>query len=172
MVIFDANMLVALVSERTSADDKARLDQVVKTLSEDGAYVGIPTPAFAEFFVDADQATSPALAALRRKHWIQVLPFDERAAIEAALITRTERATPVGKRGTSKKTWQQIKVDRQILAIAKVNNASAIYTEDDDLRIQASKLGITAFAIKDIPLPPEARQSKLPLEPKPGTARS
>lgn len=167
MVVFDANMLIALVSERTSADNRARLDHLVKTLSDDGTYVGIPTPAYAEFFVDGDQATSPVLATLRRKHWIQVLPFDERAAIEAAMITRAERGTKTGKRGASKKSWQEVKFDRQIIAIAKVNNASAIYSDDEDLRIQARKYGVDAHELGDLALPPEARQGKLDL-PKAG----
>ena len=165
MVIFDANMLIALVSEKTSEDSRARLEYLVKMLTDSGTYVGIPTPAYAEFFVDAEQATSATLAALKKKHAIQILAFDERAAIEAAFITRAERG-PGKKRGGSKKTWQEVKFDRQIIAIAKVNNATAIYSGDSDLRTQARKYGIEAYDLDEIDLPPESKQQKLPLEPK------
>jgi hypothetical protein len=158
-------MLIALVSEKTTEDDRLRLEYLVKTLSEAGTYVGIPTPAYSEFFVDADQATSPVLAVLRKKQAIQILPFDEKAAIEAGLITRLERAAGK-KRAGSRKTWQEIKFDRQILAIAKANNAAAIYSGDGDLRTQARKYGIAAFDIDDLDLPPESKQQKLPLVPK------
>jgi predicted nucleic acid-binding protein len=162
VVVFDANMLIALVSPKTSKDDRARLEYLVKTLSDSGTYVGVPTPAYAEFFVDAAQATSPVLHALKKKEALRVLPLDERCAIEAALLTRNALASPGGKRGASRKVWQHIKVDLQIVAIAKANNAAAIYSDDSDLRTQAKTYGLNAFALAELPLPPESRQPDLP----------
>jgi predicted nucleic acid-binding protein len=164
VVVFDANMLIALVSPDTPPEHRSRLNHLVNTLGEARSYVGIPAPAFSEFMVDSEQATSEVLAALRRKQWIRFLPLDEKAAIEAAFIARSVIARSGKKRGASKKTWQQIKVDRQIVAIAKANGADAVYSDDAELRTEARSYGIQAHALIEIPLPPEEKQLKLGLE--------
>lgn len=158
MVVFDTNVLIALVSEDTLADDKARLDGLIKDLAGAKTYVGIPTPALAEFLVDAKQATSDIYAVLRRRNSIRILAFDERAAVEAALIARAAQGSKP-KRGA--RTKQEVKIDRQIVAVAKVNGATAIYSDDEGLRREAQSLGIQAHAVADIPLPAEALQRPL-----------
>jgi hypothetical protein len=57
------------------------------------------------------------------------------------------------KRGTSSATWTKIKFDRQIVAIAKVCNATVIYSDDEDVakiaaraRIKVIGLAITGSA--------------------------
>lgn len=59
--------------------------------------------------------------------------------------------------------WQTIKVDRQIVAIAKVRNAERIYTTDGDVAALAKESGIAAVGPTDLPLPPE-EESKLPFD--------
>lgn len=169
MVVFDTNMLIALVAEDTEADDRARLDGLIKQLVEAKTYVGIPTPALAEFMVDAEQATSDIYTTLRRRNAVRILPFDERAAVEAAIIARAVRQQR-GRRGRGSKTAQQVKIDRQIVAIAKAAGADALYSDDDALRREAQSFGVPAYALTDIPLPAEARQRPLvfsPPEPAP-----
>lgn len=156
-------MLIAVVAEDTDPDDRARLDRLIKDLADARSYVGLPTPALAEFLVDAEQATSDIYTTLRRKNAIRVLPFDEKAAFEAAIIARAVRQS-VPKRGRGAKTGQQVKVDRQIVAIAKSANAEAIYSDDEGLRREAQTFGVPAFALRDLPLPPEARQRPLPFK--------
>lgn len=170
MVVFDTNMLIALVAEDTSPEDRARLDGLVKELAEAKTYIGIPTPALAEFWVDAEQATSELFKALHRKNTIRFLPFDEKAAFEAALIARSVRESRQAMRGSSTRTAQQVKVDRQIVAIAKVAGAKALYSDDDGLRKEAQSLGIEAFALSEIKLPASARQQ--PLFPPSGSAKA
>lgn len=60
--------------------------------------------------------------------------------------------TSGGKKGASKKQWQCIKVDRQILAIARQHQVKIIYTEDDDMVAEASRLNIDAIRPSTIPL--------------------
>ncbi len=160
MVVFDTNMLISLVAADTSDDDRARLNSLIRALGAAKSYVGIPAPVLAEFLVDAKQATSEVFATLRRKSSIRILPFDEKAAVEAALIARVARNAGPRK---SAKTRQQIKVDRQIVAIAKACGAEHIYSDDKDLRAEARTYGLQASALADIPLPAEARQGQLNL---------
>ncbi len=95
---------------------------------------------------------------LKKRSAIRILPFDEVAATELAAIDQTTRAKG-GKKGASKANWQKIKVDRQILAIARVHSAAAVYSEDDNLIAEANRLGMTVVRTSEIPLKP--KQNKL-----------
>jgi hypothetical protein len=97
------------------------------------------------------------------KHSVfRIEPFDERAAIEVAAMTRA--AIKGGKkRGSSVATWAKIKYDRQIVAIAKVAQATTIYSDDGDIGTIAKQVGISVIGLADLPLPPEDRQHLLPL---------
>ena len=55
---------------------------------------------------------------------------------------------------------------RQIVAIARVAQASMIYTDDDNLVATAKSLGIPTQGLADLPLPPESAQAQLPFESK------
>jgi hypothetical protein len=56
---------------------------------------------------------------------------------------------------------------QQIVAIAKVLDASVIYSEDEELRKLASANGITAKSLADCRLPYNKQESNLELFPKP-----
>jgi predicted nucleic acid-binding protein len=67
-----------------------------------------------------------------------VVPFDTRAAIELAVMTRN--AIDQGdKRGGVDAPWNKVKFDRQIVAIAKVAGATTIYSDDLQLRTFAEQ---------------------------------
>ena len=61
--------------------------------------------------------------------------------------------------------YQKRKVDRQIIAIAKVYGATEIYTDDDGLAKRARMCGITPIAIHEVPFPEAAKQIPLDLDP-------
>ena len=84
-------------------------------------------------------------------------------------MTRTAMAS--GKKKQSPQaTWAKLKYDRQIVAIAKVVGASAIYSDDKDIRILAADAGIPVVGIADLELPSEKAQMNLPydLDPEDG----
>lgn len=68
------------------------------------------------------------------------------------------------KKAGSTEFWSKIKYDRQIAAIARVRQASAIYTDDNGLAQTAERLGIHVVRLVDLPLPAEKAQGELPLE--------
>ena len=82
-----------------------------------------------------------------------VEPFDLKAAIEAAESQR--RAIDAGrKKSGATGPWQKMKVDRQIVAIAKVHGVDELYSDDDDVRRLADADGVTVRGVADLPLPP------------------
>ena len=53
----------------------------------------------------------------------------------------------------------KIKFDQQIVAIAEVQGAKAIYSDDKSLRGFAEECGMESYSLSDIPIP--AKQEKL-----------
>jgi hypothetical protein len=78
---------------------------------------------------------------------------------DASPATRRER------RETIAAPWAKIRFDRQIVAIAKVHEATAIYSDDEDLITFAEQQGIPCVRVRDLPIPESARQPQLPLSP-------
>lgn len=154
-------MAAARASPRVTArDDRARLEYLLDTVSAAGGKLIVPTPAFAEFLVGVDEAAAAWINTLDRKPAIFVAPFDRRAAFECSLLDKA--AIGKGdKKGGRKDAWQRIKIDRQIVAVARVNQASLIVTNDAGLRASATIAGITALRIDELELPDSARQQSL-----------
>ena len=76
-------------------------------------------------------------------------------------------ASASDKRAAIDAPWSKIKFDRQIVAIAKVNGATAIYTDDEKLIAFAKLQDMPCIQIADLPIPDSARQPELPLSPTP-----
>jgi hypothetical protein len=55
----------------------------------------------------------------------------------------------------------KIKFDRQIVAIAAAEGASAIYSDDSDVINYAKEAGIQGYRLADLDLPPEDPQTAL-----------
>lgn len=101
--------------------------------------------------------------AFKGRSAIIIVPFDEKAAIECALNI-AEALRTGGKKGVQPDvSWQKIKFDHQILAIAKVNAAATLYSEDAGLRKFAASFGMYASGTDDLPDNPDAMQGKLDL---------
>ena len=77
----------------------------------------------------------------------------------ASLTTRRER------REASETPWNKIRFDRQIIAIAKVHGATAIYSDDENLISFAEQQAIACVRVRDLPVPVTARQPQSPLTP-------
>ncbi len=152
MVIFDANVLIVLTTADDASFEYLKIFNLIENLSKTNTIVGIPAPSWAEFIIKTDQATKDAIALVKGLPNLRVLPFDEASACEAALILRGALAT-TGKKGHSESDWQKIKFDRQILAIARVKNAAAIYTDDENLIKEANRVGQATIQTSEIPVP-------------------
>ena len=143
-----------------------RLSHLVETLEAAHAAIIIPTPALSEFLVLAASDAPAYVAELTNSALFVVEPFDLRAAIEAAESQR--RAIDAGsKKSGAAGPWQKVKVDRQIVAIAKVHGVDELYSDDDDVRRLAEADGVAVRSVADLPLPPEDPQPPLFFDPGP-----
>ena len=162
IVVFDNNVLCLLLHPDAEVPDdpetgqpitqpRDRIDFLVETLRKQSARIGLPTPVLAEFLTFA---SSDYLADINKSQHFEVMPFDQRAAVEAAATLKRSLASGQGKRLGLMGAWQKIKIDRQIVAIAKVAGAEVIYTTDKEVAALAHDSGITAVHVAALPLPP------------------
>ena len=191
MVVFDNTALCLLLHPEAEvpndpttdapierAQDRMRF--LMERLREEGTRIVIPAPVLGEFLTFADPQY---LAEITQNMWFEVKPFDLRAAIESAVALRRSIANGAGKRLGLSDTWQKIKVDRQLVAIAKANEAGPIYTGDSAVITLATESGVQAIHVAQLPLPPEPEpqlpftetltgSSSSTIEPEPPDARS
>jgi predicted nucleic acid-binding protein len=173
MVVIDATNLLLFIRPETPvppAPDgrpiekpKERIEYLIQRLDKAKTKVIVPTPALSEALVRAGAAASQQIIERLQKYAVfSIEPFDTRAAIEVAAMTR--KALDSGKkRGESSATWAKVKYDRQIVAIARVCGATAIYSDDGDIKVLAKDAKISVIALCDLPLPPEKAQLDLEL---------
>lgn len=137
-----------------------RVGQLLAELKETNEPVVIPMPALAEFLVLAAEDGPKYLEIIRETSIFRPEPFDERAAIELASVELKARNEGAKRGGADTASWQKVKFDRQIAAIAKVNNVRVLYSDDPDVKKHGNDFGIEVQSLEDLPVPP-AVQEKL-----------
>ena len=164
MAVFDATALIhlfepdapAIIDPKTQepvADAQARIDNLVQTLEQKRERVVVPTPALSEVLVHADDAMATYLEVLNNTSRFRIVPFDQRAAIELAAIVRDGPSTEELRVGTGS-TRASLKFDRQIVAIARVENETAIYSDDADMGKLGESFDLKVIRTYDLTLPP------------------
>lgn len=174
MVVFDATMLMLMLRPNSGrpvdsngqpiSQVPERIAHLVQSLEKSRTRIIVPTPALSEVLVRSGTAAPGIVETFSRSAVFRIVPFDSLAAIEAAVMTRTA-IDAGGKRGGSEATWAKVKFDRQIVAIAKVTQATAIYSDDGDVRTIAAGEDIPVIGLPELPLPPQNPQIELKLEP-------
>lgn len=166
MVVFDANFLIYFLDPRIQGGigSNPRIDHLVATIQKSGERIAVPTPALSELLVRAGDAGPRYLDIIARSRYFRVAEFGERAAVEAAALTR-DAISKGGKRGaTPGAEWAKVKFDRQIVAIARVVGATAIYTNDGQLAVHAIAAGMDAIELAALPDPPIQPQIEMQLD--------
>ncbi|MGA1987466.1 MAG: PIN domain-containing protein [Candidatus Sulfotelmatobacter sp.] len=158
MIIFDASYLVVMLYPRPEvAKDREnrpvpqfveRVANLAANLDIANTVIGIPAPAMSEVLVRAGDSRDKYIATLSDTWKFQILPFDARAAIEAG-----ELISQIKSRKETWGTWAKVKFDIQIVATAKAESASVIYSDDKDIENLAKRLKIKVVRICDLPLP-------------------
>jgi predicted nucleic acid-binding protein len=172
MIALDTNLLSHLLYERNELSDcrtnepipdaKDRVEYLIQGLDDSAESILLPSPVVAECLVAASNIEE-TLQFLKGFSRLEVKPFGEKAAIEYAI--RVKRAQAGGdKRDGVKAEWKKVTIDRQVVAIAIAEGASAIYSNDEDIHKHATMFGIESRHIADIELPPG--QSELEFEPE------
>ena len=170
MVAIDTSVFVLLLDPKAKAPNdpntqvpisncQERISFLVETLTNAGTRILVPTPVMSEFLVKAGPNFSEYLATIHASKSFRVEGFDERAAIELAFMEQELLGKP--RQINATETKAKLKFDRQILAIAKVNGATTIYTDDQKLAKHAIVHGIKPVMTWELPLPPRPIQGDL-----------
>jgi hypothetical protein len=168
---FDASILIYVIDEQAKPPVDPgtgrpvercheRVTHLLETLQQQNAKIVIPTPALAEVLVRAAKGGPELLRILSSSKHFRIAPFDERAAVEFA-ARQAERIATSGRAAAATRT--KAKFDDQIVAIAAVEGATTIYSDDEDIaKLAEGRFGVIKIAA--IQLPPESAQGKLPFE--------
>jgi PIN domain len=111
-----------------------------------------------ELLIQAGKARDAYVQKLGNSSIFEVIPFDRRAATECALLlaeawdTKTQR----------KITLTKFKYDWMIVACAASRGVQKIYSDDDDIVRCAAQVGIQAIAQKNLPVPSDSLQLRIP----------
>lgn len=166
MVVFDATTLLFVLSANVAAPldsktgkplnrAKERVDFLLAELEKRRTKIIVPTPALAEILVRAAAAGPGYLQKLTTSAHFKIVAFEERAAVEVSVMTAQELKEGI-KRAPGV-TFAKLKYDRQIVAIARVEGAAAIYSDDEDMKTLAARAGIPIVRLEHLPLPPEEK---------------
>lgn len=170
MVVFDTSVMAIVFDEGAAVPHdpttgkpltkaRARIDYLLKILSETKQRVLLPTPAIAEYIVSGGPDKEKRLEIITASKAFLPAPFDLRAAIERALIEDSDTAR--GRQMSETQTKAKVKFDRQIVAIAIARGATTIYTGDTKLAARAKESSLSAILTWELPLPPEPPQASL-----------
>jgi predicted nucleic acid-binding protein len=129
-----------------------RIEKLQEDLDGESERIILPTPVLSEFLILAGRDGPGYLEKLSGMKNILVKPFDQVAAVELAAVEVEDRLKE-GKRAGSASPWAKLRFDRQIVAIAKTNGATRIYSDDEDVMKFARRLGIEVIRTWELPLP-------------------
>jgi hypothetical protein len=173
MVLLDATAFSLLVNPHANSPKDPATGQPVSNagkrfqflkdeIEKSGNTILIPTPALSEVLVSIGDAGPKVIELLNSSARFKIADFDQRAAVELAAMTRDAIRTGDKKSGSTE-PWQKVKLDRQIIAIACVNQVERIYSDDLSVKHFAEKIGMKVIQTWEIPLPPEDPQGTLSL---------
>ncbi len=165
MVLFDSAFLLLVLdpkaqiprdpkSNKIIVKGRERVEHLIDVLSDARTRMLVPAPVLAEVLVHAGTATAQYIATLRGVSSMQVADFDTMAAVECAQLTGAALKTGKKRGSAGNEPWQKVKIDRQIVAIAKVHQVQIIYTCDGGLASTARTEGFEVVHVADLPMPP------------------
>jgi hypothetical protein len=134
------------------AHAKARIEGLINSLGKQSRLI-LPAPALAEALVGAGTAAMAVFEKLNQQSNILVAPFDQKAAIELAMMHMQIMEATGSKRGGSTEPWQKIKFDRQIIAVGRANNSAVIFSDDHGLCSFAKLIGMESISTWELEVP-------------------
>lgn len=158
-VLIDTNALIKLLDPRTQVSVSARLKGLLEDIDRANGLLIIPAQVVGEYISGAGEAGVELLKRLLGNRRIKVASFDHMAALECALMDKAAAASG-NKRAplTRDVSWQKVKVDRQIVAIAKVLKVDRIISSDGDIPKIAAAVSVPCVAAEELTLPTWAAQ--------------
>lgn len=136
-----------------------RINALIDEHSTRNDTILIPTPCLTELLVVVPDF-SKILNEIDKLASFEIASFDVRAAIDLAAENRRVHRSGQ-KRGGVQASWNEIKFDRQIAMIAKVNNAQVFYTDDKTQSTFAKQIGLKVKHTWDLDLPAKYAQTDM-----------
>lgn len=137
------------LGDHSASDVPMLIESMIADFDDSSATIIIPTPVLAEVMV----GTSDRIAVLNRLKLysnIEIVPFCENSAIELAIISDEEYKNG-RKTGTLNEPYQKTKIDRQIVATAKVYGATHFYSTDrQQIQFANTVSNLTVRTISDL----------------------
>ena len=155
MVGFDTTFLTWLfvkTAKHKLSDASERVGFLLSELSARGDQIIVPTPAMSELLMKTGKGSQKVLEQITGNPRFVVASFDLRAAIELSLFSDAALTKNQKKVGVVA-TWAKMKFDRQIVAICKVEKASCIYSDDEDVYNVGHRERIPVYRVEDIQIP-------------------
>jgi predicted nucleic acid-binding protein len=178
MVAFDNTILSLLIfpdaelrqgSEGQKVEHaRERVLGLIQQIEDARDQVIVPAPALSELLVTEGADVQDILATLRGSAFIRIESFDERAAVELAMRLRETRKAGDQREGLPI-TKGAMKFDRQIVAIALVNGATILYSDDYGVAKFAAGCGLKVKRVVDLPVPASQESFAFPESPGPET---
>lgn len=143
IAVLDTSFITNWKSPNKTKEEQEKYELFENSVKQKKIIIAIPTPVITELLSGPVKHVSNEVLGKN----IKILPFDYRASIECADIFgyKTKQKEPEGSKA-------KIKFDCQIVAIAKANNITRIYTDDEQLTKRAKNLGIEVISSKELPL--------------------
>lgn len=158
MVVWDTNVLALYFGKKLSPDDQLRMDGLVAEMKRKREPIGIPAQVLAEYLVGVPVAERQQALSIFASTSFRFLPYDQKSALETIMLGQQAI-----KRKASGRPRQAVKVDCQIIAIAKSNRCRLLLTNDHDMIIEAIGYGLHATSIASLDIPDSLKQHKLEL---------
>jgi len=136
---------------------RERVEHLIARLSKGGTKLLLPTPVVAEALVSTGTSAAIYFEALRRLSVFRIADFDQRAALECSLMM-SQHWTGRLKQLKQDVSRHRIKFDLQIVAVARVNGAREILSDDPSVKSVAAITDMPCHGIANLPLPPEPDQ--------------
>jgi hypothetical protein len=147
------SLFLSCNSPGSVANASTKVQTLITDLTEKNATVIIPAPVLTECLVRHGTGIQETLEKLKKYSCFEVRPFDERAAIELAMMLRGD--TKASARNARKvATASKISFDKQIVSVVKTHGASTIYSDDGDLCSFAKEWGLQAIPLAQLPVLP------------------
>lgn len=166
MILLDTNILTLFFDPTARAlknIDKApqRVKHFIERCEKQRKKIVIPTPILSELLVlfKPEKQEEYFRIINNSKNFI-VADFDKRAAIELAIM-QSKLLSNNQRKKMLKDAWQKVKLDCQVVAIAKVNQVEAIYTDDKGMKTFATTNKIEVKDSSAFELPPKEAQMNI-----------
>jgi predicted nucleic acid-binding protein len=161
-VLIDTNALIYLLNPNTPRSLADRMKGLLEDIESSRGRLIIPAQVVGEYISGAGPAGEQILSRLAKSRSVEIASFDHVAATECALMERVAIATGNKRAPLARNAiWQKVKVDRQIVAIAKVRSVDLIVSSDGDIPTLAEALALSCVRVEDLALPQWAMQMSI-----------